>query len=212
MSLNIFMDVVSSKPLGGDDVVGSCTLADGSMLLVLADGATGYGFGRRAAERFVDFCVSEQEYLTRFDEATEENIANIFNDCDFDISTGLTVECDTTGVLLVLKGRNYVCASIGDSLAWDIPTVGPAIELTKGQRRKPRIGSGCFFPMINRGTLQGALLMASDGLEYAIPLEKAMSLVRQGEGDLAAHITRHALAVNDQKLPDDLGVIVAVPR
>ena len=49
----ISTSTVSQKPSGGDDRILIHHLQDQSILVLLADGATGVGFGALAAERFI---------------------------------------------------------------------------------------------------------------------------------------------------------------
>ena len=53
MRYRISSSVVSPKPSGGDDRILIRHLQDHSILVLLADGATGIGFGALAAERFI---------------------------------------------------------------------------------------------------------------------------------------------------------------
>lgn len=146
-----FSSVVSPKIEGGDDIVAVRMLSDGAHLLVLADGATGVGLGRVAAERFVSICLE----------------------------------------------------------AWLI-TPEQVTEITRTQSRKPRIGSGCRIPSVNRGLIAGSLLMSSDGLEYAMSLTQAAEIVLSGSPDPAEEITRVACELHQWGLPDDLGAIVGI--
>lgn len=61
ISYYISSSIVSPKPSGGDDRILIRHLQDQSILVLLADGATGIGFGALAAECFINVmsaCVS----------------------------------------------------------------------------------------------------------------------------------------------------------
>lgn len=196
--------VASQKEQGGDDRIAVRLLADGSTLLALADGATGMGYGYLAAEAFIDVCLAQIQGFP----VENDTLSTVFAISEGLISR-LARECDTTGILCVVRGADYVLASVGDSGAWSLHQ-GQLVELTAGQRRKPRIGSGSLQPSIRRGTLPGPLVLASDGLPHALPL--AMLAGPLGLAANAEMIIALAQQNNPNGLPDDLGVIVYYPE
>src|SRR5689334_5173787 len=79
---------------------------------------------------------------------------------------------ETTGIILIVEGGRILGASTGDSEAWLFTAKGKQ-HLTKGQQRKPLVGSGeaeavafAFEPS------EGLLLVASDGLWKYTSIEK----------------------------------------
>jgi len=198
----ISTSIVSPKLSGGDDRILIRYLQDQSILVLLADGATGVGFGALAAERFIEVMSS---HVTNFRWAAED-IVHGFGSADQQIA-GLAHQCDTTGVVLLVHGERYMCASVGDSAVFMGAPSG-VVELTLGQRRKPRIGGGIQDPVVSSGKVAGPLLLATDGLN--IPPEMVFALMRSKQDDneskdLATYITSHA---EQHGLHDDLAVVV----
>jgi len=145
----------STYTTGGDDIVSCEVLRDGSVLAIVADGATGVGHGHLAAQVFV-------ETIRRRVTSWTERLEDAFFQADAAIARG-PQECDTTGIVLLAKDGRFTLASVGDSEAWMLATTGPK-ELTRQQWRKPRIGSGIRTPEHNVGALDGPVLLGSDGL------------------------------------------------
>lgn len=198
----ISTSIVSLKPSGGDDRILIRHLQDQSILVLLADGATGVGFGALAAECFIEVMSS---HVSNFRRAAVD-IVHGFRSADQQIA-GLAHQCDTTGVVLLVHGDHYVCASVGDSAVY---MEGPngVVELTQGQRRKPRIGSGIQTPIVSSGKLTGTLLLSSDGLNMPPSAVFDFLKGKQDEEcsrDLAKLITDRS---KQQGLFDDLTVVV----
>ena len=54
---------------------------------------------------------------------------------------------ETSALVMLVQQGVVVGASVGDSLAYVVPTVGEARLLTARQRREPRIGTGLASPV-----------------------------------------------------------------
>lgn len=202
MLYRISTSTVSPKPSGGDDRILIRCLQDQSILVLLADGATGVGFGALAADRFIEVMSS---HVTNFSRATED-IVHGLRSADRQIAE-LDHQCDTTGVVLLVHGDRYMCASVGDSAVFMDSSSG-VVELTLGQRRRPRIGSGIQDPVVALGEVSGPMFLATDGQNMA-PAE-VFALLRSKQDDessvdLATYITSHAA---QRGLHDDLAVVV----
>lgn len=202
MHYQISTSVVSPKPSGGDDRILIHHLQDQSILVLIADGATGVGFGALAAERFIEVMSS---HVTTFSRAAGD-IVRGFRSSDRQIAE-LDHQCDTAGVVLLVHGDHYLCSSVGDSSVFMDSSSG-VVELTLAQRRKPRIGAGIQDPVVSSGKVAGPLLLATDGLN--IPPEMVIALMRRKQDDneskdLATYITGHAV---QRGLHDDLAVVV----
>lgn len=207
-NLNVFTAAASAAPNGGDDIVASVRFNDGSVMLMLADGATGIGFGRLAAQEFVTTCV---ERLSAFPEA-DSAVQFLFLEADRRIRR-LQRECDTTGVVCIVRDEEYACASVGDSGAWLIEP-HQVTSITRGQPRKPRVGSCCDVPFVKRGRVAGQILMASDGLDHSMmTLDQAAEIVLNASTDPAAELIKAVTTLHERTggLPDDLAVIVGKP-
>lgn len=136
-----------------DDRVALTRFPDRALLL-LADGATGVGYGGLAADVFVKtlkVCGSAHGLESGFLRADRE-IRNA------------EIEGDTTGIALYWIADRLTCCSVGDSEAWAFPSSEAPFEITCSQVRKPRIGNGARPVTTNMDpTFQGVVICGSDG-------------------------------------------------
>jgi len=179
-------------------------LPDQAVLVLLADGATGEGHGAQAAECFIRVMSACVVGFAQAADAMRQG----FRLADQMIAA-FAEACDTTGIALVVRGDCFVCASVGDSSVFmDDP--GGIVELTLGQHRKPRIGSGIRDPVCREGRVTGPLLLASDGL--AMSPEVAFALIQELGGADCAAVPARAVTRQAQRkgLFDDLAVVVLV--
>jgi len=174
-------------------------------VIVLADGAGGMVGGREAAERIVrhEFgslrepsdCVSALRLLDREMQA--------------DHACG-----ESTVVLVVLRGDTLFGASVGDSGAWAL-TTDAIFDLTRGQNRKPLMGSGEAEPIaFGPSFFADRLLVASDGLLKYAPrarIRRAAS-VFVPDIDVAADELVAAARLPGGGLQDDLALIIVDPE
>ncbi len=134
---------------------------DARCLALLADGATGTGRGGLAADAFI-------ERLASFDGAPTD-AAGLQKQFDLADRDAARTGGSTTGIAVVLKNGALIGCSVGDSVAFLIRAGGSFEELTRWQRRKPRIGQssielevfdpvelslGCRVLMVSDGVLQ----------------------------------------------------------
>lgn len=202
IEVNYSSIALSPKQKGGDDIVHTKILDDGSLLAILADGATGAGDGRMAADLFVQSCINN----IRLFNVSDDVITEAFAKADEQIqSTGLYA--DTTGIVMLIKDGEYKCASVGDSECWMSSPDG-RIAITINQRRKPRIGSGSYLPFVNKGRVDGCIVLGSDGLFMAFPsVDEIFSIAVGAVNDKAGAVALAAEARNTI-LPDDLSIII----
>lgn len=193
--------VLSPKSDGGDDLVFVQQLDDGTTILLLADGASGAGYGREAAQVTVDvvknYVATFHGFAWSMDEALEVADAEI---------RARGIEGDTTAVLLALQKNNYVISSIGDSECWMAGQRGLSC-LTRQQRQRPRIGSGAKRASIEFGNVTGPMLLCSDGLRYALHDHKQWFAHSSRPEDWAPALAHDAYLNCGGKLPDDLSII-----
>lgn len=199
---HISSSIISPKPSEGDDRILIRHWQDESILVLLADGATGVGFGALAAECFIKVM---SDHVTNFSRASVD-IVHGLHAADRQIA-GFAHPCDTTGVVLLVNGDNYMCASVGDSSAFMEASSG-VVELTLGQRRKPRIGSGIQDPVVATGTISGTLLVATDGLCMTPAAVFALLKDRREDEHLAGLATLVTDCAARQGLMDDVAVVV----
>jgi len=146
--------IASPKPHEACDDRAAAARAGSGTLLVIADGATGVGFGGVAADTFVEAILSgpgdlglPERFMLADDRIAERGI-----------------DGDTTGIALVRSPDRIAGCSAGDSEAWFFPEGGVPVDLTGGQSRRPRIGNGafpCAFMLPNLP--KGIVVAGSDG-------------------------------------------------
>lgn len=177
---------------------------DGSRVVVcIADGAGGQSGGLRAAimamelvrqnASQVDTGDSCSELLRRMDEAIAQD----------------SVAGETTCACAILTPAEIFGASVGDSGVWFIPTTGAHIDLTRGQQRKPFIGSGSAWPVPFRHPIgRGWLLLATDGLLKYTGAERIIETCRQLPTESSAQRLIELVRYPSGSLPDDITLIL----
>jgi serine/threonine protein phosphatase PrpC len=175
-----------------------------NLVLVLADGAGGLSGGAKAAQFVVESVKKEINTKLNSPEQLCSFLAALDRDMHGNGSFG-----ETTGVILVLSNEKIIGASVGDSGALVISTTG-VDHLTRSQIRKPLIGSGEAMPVaFERGTLDGTLLVASDGLLKYTPQEKIAATVAVSDLDGAADKLVSLVKYQSGTWPDDVSVLLA---
>ena len=118
---------------------------------------------------------------------------------------------ETTAVVVDITSSGIIGVSVGDSEAWVITDEG-IDDLTYHQNKK-RLGNGRASPVsFFRPTLDGALLLGSDGLfNYAAPNTIA-EVVRGRAPSDAAEGLRAGVLLPSWTYPDDLGIVLVALR
>jgi len=175
---------------------------DSALLAVVADGAGGRSNAREAAEavaRTIREGVNESA-LT----ATSDCCRLLLRADDEALKTG----GESTGVFVLLTESAVMGASVGDSEAWIIGEQEINV-LTRGQRRKPCLGTGGAYPVsFSFPALTGTLLVASDGLFKYTSSEAIANAVRRADLDLAAENLLGLVRYPSGELPDDVSIIL----
>src|SRR5688572_22877141 len=136
------------------------------VIIALADGAGGMSGAAQAAELFIRAVKREKSALQTADDC-EAFLHNIDRTLADDPNAG-----ETTGIVLILSGNQIFGASVGDSEAWLFSTAAKT-HLTKGQFRKPFLGSGEVLAVkFIAPATPGTLLVATDGLWKYTSYEK----------------------------------------
>jgi serine/threonine protein phosphatase PrpC len=184
----------------------------GGLVVVVADGAGGVPGGCRAAELAlaqVNGALVAPDFgpftPSLWVEALRSADLTIERDGDAGETTAVIVALAETGVL--------VGASCGDSGALVVRADGTTDELTEHQYRKRRVGSGRAVPVgFQRTTLEGTLLLATDGLlGYARPemVTEVLAATKDLDDAVLALVDRVRLPSGD--LMDDVTVVLVRP-
>jgi serine/threonine protein phosphatase PrpC len=196
--------LVAPASATGEDRVAVVAI-DGSLVLVVADGAGGSGGGARAADTALETVERRAPDLVAGTLTAVQLLAEL------DQLLART-RGETTAVVAVVAASGIVGASVGDSEAWLI-TDEATVELTRDQQRKPLLGTGAAVPapFAARETT-GTLLLASDGLfKYARRDLIASTLRDTTMTDTPARLVDLA-RLPGGGLQDDVAVIVARGR
>jgi serine/threonine protein phosphatase PrpC len=168
---------------------------DGSVVLVLADGASGVSGGAAAAQAVVDAVKAATE------EGLDVRDASTWTGLLMGLEDG--VDGETTAVILTVWEGGAAGASLGDSIAWRCDAAGLE-DLTRKQP-KQRLGQG-GAPVGFSTSKPGTFLLASDGLwKYAAqPLIRAAAL--QPDLDRAAQALLQLARLPNGQTHDDVTV------
>jgi serine/threonine protein phosphatase PrpC len=188
-----------------------------ALILVVADGAGGLSGGARAADLLVERvreAVDAPAFEAHRAGAWVELLARADRVIEADRDAG-----ETTGVVVALAGAfpgagsaaghaAVVGASCGDSGAGIVGVRGHD-DLTSGQHRKRRLGSGNAVPVpFSRARLDGTLLAATDGLFGFARPERIAEVARGGDLDDAARELVRLVRLPSGGLQDDVGVVL----
>jgi PPM family protein phosphatase len=188
------LEIVASGRTG-DDRAAVVPIDDG-LVIVVADGAGGTGGGAKAAQAIVDAVVA---HPTTTDWSAE------LVDLDDPVKLG---GGQSTAVILTVTSGGIVGASVGDSGAW-IVRDGAITDLTQHQLRKPLVGDGCSPIAFGAGSLEGTLVVASDGLlRYATWKDIAFVVGRGEPVDVVARRLVDLVRLPNGSLQDDVAVVV----
>jgi serine/threonine protein phosphatase PrpC len=174
------------------------------LVLVVADGAGGSSGGTEAAALAVEIVRQRAHGLSGSD-ACVTLLEFMDQTLWGDVAAG-----EATCVLAVGAEDRVYGASVGDSGVWVITQTG-FVDLTRGQSRKPLIGSGSATPLpFEFGAMGGArLLLATDGLlKYASP-ERIAATCRTPDLSESARQLIELVRYPSGDLPDDVTVILA---
>lgn len=173
---------------------------DSALLAVLADGAGGRSNAREAAEAVIRTIKQGASRLT----ATSDCLRLLLRADEEALKTG----GESTGVFVLLTQSSVIGASVGDSEAWAI-TQQEINVLTKGQTRKPCLGTGATSPIVFCfPPLAGTLLVASDGLFKYTSAQAIAEAVRHADLELAAQKLVNLVRYPSGELPDDVSIIL----
>lgn len=173
-------------------------------ILGLADGAGGVAGGAEAAELFIAR-VHQAAYQRAFDTTTPEAWSALLVQIDEEIRASPAAG-ETTGIAIAVRPTELVGASSGDSEAWRF-AAEVRDQLTEGQARRPRLGSGRALPRGFRAASNGVLVLGSDGL-FGHALHDDIARIALADPRHAATGLVEHLTSRYRRLPDDVAVIV----
>jgi serine/threonine protein phosphatase PrpC len=191
-----------SQSSEGDDRCLVLAYAD-RVVVAVADGAGGTGRGAEAAACIVEL-VNERSRERRFD------VLELLRTCDMQLAQGGSGG-ETTAVVVVVDENGIAGASVGDSGAW-IVDAKSHVDLSRGQVRKPLIGSGAAIPVPFGGApLNGTLLVASDGLFKYGSAARIREIASEPELDAVAERLIDSVRLRSGRLQDDVAVALCRP-
>jgi serine/threonine protein phosphatase PrpC len=181
---------------GKEDRAAVFEYAEG-LVAVVADGAGGLSGGARAAQAVVD-AVQRAGWAP-----DARTWVELLSRLDAEVGPG-----ETTAVVVAMGPDRMVGASVGDSGAWWFDMAG-GHELTRGQRRKPLLGSGGAVPVELRleGRRAGTLVLASDGLWKYVPWDRLPGALQRAPAEAASRLVE-LVRYPSGELPDDVAVVV----
>ncbi len=183
---------------------GAVVESSAGLVLVVADGAGGRTGGAEAAAMAVELVRQNAQELRDSD-----SCVRLLEQMDRIIAKDGTAG-ETTCALAVVTETQVYGASVGDSGVWVISESGFS-DLTRGQARKPFIGSGAAWPISFAYDRTGAetLLLATDGLLKYTSSDRIATTCRNHDQAEAARGLIESVRYPSGALPDDVTVILA---
>lgn len=178
-------------------------------VFALADGAGGRSGGGEAANKAVTELINGATWESKKSLPKPKDCVRALE--QLDLTLYREKDCgETTAVLLIEQDGLIVGASVGDSGAWRVSNEG-LLNLTKGQQRKPFLGSGgakarAFGPI---GLEAGRLLIASDGLFKYSDWGAIESALLNSAFDECIDALIEPCRMKSGRLQDDLALIIA---
>ena len=200
-----FSQSMASAGAHGDDR-GAVWSLDDAVIFVVADGAGGLSGGAAAAELLIEIAREAASARPRASDPSGA-WAEVLRQADVLLEQDGRAG-ETTAVIVEISDNLISGASVGDSGAWVISPDG-IDDLTRGQHRKPRLGSGRARPSpFSRPKLNGTLLVATDGLfNYANP-ERIAAAARTPDIDEAGRALVQLVRLPSGGLQDDVAVVL----
>jgi serine/threonine protein phosphatase PrpC len=175
-----------------------------NLILTVADGAGGRSGAAEAAE-FVTRRVKQTLSSSNF---SPKGLCEFLKLVDQQMVAAGNVG-ETTCVIVVLSENGIIGASVGDSGAWCISPSG-VDNLTGNQSRKPFLGMGGATPFgFARDSLNGTLLVASDGLLKYTSAERITAVVLADDVEKSAQNLVGLVRYASGALPDDISILLA---
>ena len=182
---------------------------DGVLVVAVADGGGGMRGGEEASRSLVAI-VGSAVGDPAFPLESEPAWVDLFRTTDAALTANRAHE--TTGVVVVLGARGLLGVSMGDSEAWMVTATG-IDDLTVSQQTRHRLGSSrATATTFQRPSLDGVLVVATDGLfRYAAP-QVIARIVRAHALRAAGEALVELVRLHSGKLADDVAVVLVRER
>lgn len=176
--------------------------------MVVADGAGGIPGGGAAADLALKLVADAIEHGT-FDMFASESWRELMFHLDAIVASDREAGETTLVIAAVSNDNRIVGSSAGDSGAILVGTDGTINELTAGQHRKRRLGSGRAMPVNFEGALEGTLVVATDGLlAFARPELLAEVVLANQNLDEAAAALVDRVRLPSGSFQDDVALVL----
>jgi len=175
----------------------------GRVVLAVADGAGGRSGGTEAAIMAIEFFRQNASVST-----DASSCAELLQRMDTAVAND-GVAGETTCAVSIVTPDEIFGASVGDSGVWLIPEAGPHLDLTRGQQRKPFVGSGGAWAVpFKHPRTRGTLLLATDGLLKYTSAERIVEACRANPEEQAIQRLIGLVRYPSGALPDDVTIIL----
>lgn len=180
----------------------------GGLVVVVADGAGGVPGGGAAADLALKLVADAVEYGT-FDKFSSESWRELMLHLDAIIASDRDAGETTLVIAAISDDNRIVGASVGDSGALVCGTDGTITNMTEGQHRKRRLGSGRAMPVSFEGALEETLVVATDGLlAFARPEVVSEIVLGHDNLDNAATALVDRVRLPSGSFQDDLALVL----
>jgi hypothetical protein len=175
---------------------------DDGVVIVVADGAGGFGDGGQAADTVIHEVAASASL--QHDAAAW---CEILRQTDCRVAGG-----ESTAVVAAWSANGIAGASVGDSAAWLIDN-GELIDLTRNQVRKPLLGAGNARPVgFSHPAIQGLLLVCTDGFCNYVRRETLLKNILWIDFAVLARKLVEMVRLPSGALWDDVGLVACRPR
>lgn len=174
-----------------------------NLVLVIADGAGGLSGATEAAIMAVDLA---RQHALNLD--GPDSCSAMLKNMDRAIAKD-KIAGQTTCIVAVIRDGRVDGASVGDSGAWVVGE-NNSLELTRGQIRKPFVGSGNATPVSFSHTIQSGerLLLATDGLFKYTSSDRIIDTCRLHLAESIPKKLIELVRYPSGALPDDITIIL----
>ena len=175
---------------------------DDGVVIIVADGAGGTGAGGQAADTVIREMTGSASL-----EHDETAWCDLLRQTDYRVGAG-----ESTCVVVAWSPQGIVGASVGDSKAWLLED-DDINDLTRGQVRKPLLGSGDARPVgFRHPASQGLLLVGTDGFCNYVRRETLLREILWIDFAVLARRLVEMVRLPSGELWDDIGIVACRPR